>query len=113
MNNIIFIVISVIAILLVINSVRKKIFSIKESFWWFAAAIIMLLLSIFPYSIDWIAVQLHIAYPPSLLFVICIIFLAFINFRNSQILSRIQNQVTDLAQELAILKSKIDSNKYN
>ena len=108
MNNIIFIVISVIAILLVINSVRKKVFSIKESFWWFAAAIIMLLLSIFPYSIDWVAEQLHISYPPSLLFVLCIVFLTFINFRSSKIVASIQSQITDLTQELSILKSKID-----
>ena len=108
MNNIIFIAISVIAIILVVNSVRRKVFSVKESFWWFAAAIIMLLLSIFPYSIDWVAEKLNIAYPPSLLFVLCIVFLVFINFRNSKIIANIHTQLIDISQELAILKSKIN-----
>ena len=106
MNNIIFIIISIGAIILVINSVRKKIFSIKESFWWFCAAIIMLLLSIFPYSIDWIAEKLSIAYPPSLFFVLCIVFLVFINFRNSVHIANIQSKLVDLTQEVSILKSK-------
>lgn len=106
MNNIIFIIISIVAIILVINSVRKKIFSIKESFWWFAAAIVMLLLSIFPYSIDWVAQQLNISYPPSLLFVLCIVFLVFIIFRNCKQISQMQTQIIDLTQELSILKSE-------
>ena len=82
MNNIYFILISIIVLLYVVNVVRKKQFSIKESFWWVLSAIVMLLLSIFPYSIDWFAKKLNISYPPSLLFVICIIFLLFINDNN-------------------------------
>lgn len=105
MNNIVFIIISVIALILVINSVRRKIFSIKESFWWFCGAIIMLFLSIFPYSIDWVAKQLNISYPPSLLFVLCIVFLIFIIFRNCKQIAQMQTQIIDLTQELSILKS--------
>ncbi len=106
MNNIYFIIISIIVLLYVINIVRKKQFSIKESFWWVLSAIIMLLLSIFPYSIDWVAKRLNISYSPSLLFVICIIFLLFINFRNSRRISELQMKVVELGQELAIVKEK-------
>lgn len=106
MNNIYFIIISIIVLLYVINIVRKKQFSIKESFWWVLSAIIMLLLSIFPYSIDWVAKRLNISYSPSLLFVICVIFLLFINFRNSRKISELQMKVVELGQELAIVKEK-------
>lgn len=106
MNNIYFIIISIIVLLYVINIVRKKQFSIKESFWWVLSAIIMLLLSIFPYSIDWVAKRLNISYSPSLLFVICVIFLLFINFRNSRRISELQMKVVELGQELAIVKEK-------
>lgn len=109
MNNIYFVIVSVIVLLYVINIVRKKQFSIKESFWWFIGSVIMLLLSIFPYSIDWFANKLDIAYPPSLLFVFCIIFLLFINFRNSKRISELQMKVVELGQELAILKEKVNS----
>ena len=73
MKKIYFIIISIIAMLYIVHEIRKKGFTIKESFWWMIAAIGMLILSIFPYSIDKIAKIFGIAYPPSLLFVICII----------------------------------------
>lgn len=111
MNRTYFIILSVIVILYVINIVRKKKFSIKESFWWVVASVIMLILSIFPYSIDYFAKKLRISYPPSLLFVLCIIFLLFINFRNSKRISELQMKVVELGQELAIVKEKINNNE--
>lgn len=108
MNNKYFILVSVLVILYVINIVRKKKFSIKESFWWVIGSIVMLLLSLFPYSIDWFANKLDIAYPPSLLFVICIFFLLFINFRFSKRISDLQTKVIELGQELALLKEKVN-----
>jgi len=106
MNNKYFIILAIIVLFYVINVVRKKKFSIKESFWWIIAALIMLLLAVFPYSIDWFAKKLNIEYPPSLLFVACIVFLLFINFRDSRKISELQMKVIELGQELAIVKEK-------
>lgn len=111
MNNIVFIILASVILLYVINSVRKKKFSIKESFWWIIASVIMLLLAIFPYSINWFAEMLNIAYPPSLLFVACIIFLLLINFRDSKRISELQTKVVELGQELSILKEKINKKR--
>ena len=111
MNNTYFIIISILILLYIINSVRKKNFSIKESFWWFIGGILMLFLSIFPYIIDWFATKLNISYPPSLLFIICIIFLLFQNFRDSKRISELQMKTVELAQELAILKEKAPHEK--
>lgn len=108
MNRLYFIILSIIVVLYVVNIVRKKKFSIKESFWWVVASVVMLLLSIFPYSIDWFAKKLGISYPPSLLFVLCIIFLLFINFRNSKRISELQMKVVELGQEMAIIKEKVN-----
>lgn len=107
MNNCFFIVLSIIVVFYVINIVRKKKFSIKESFWWVLASLLMLLLSIFPYSIDFVASKLNIAYAPSLLFVLCIIFLLFINFRDAKRISELQMKVVELGQELAIVKERL------
>lgn len=111
MNNIVFIILAIIILLYVVNSVRKKRFSIKESFWWIVASVIMLLLAIFPYSINWFAELLNIAYPPSLLFIACIIFLLLINFRDSKRISELQTKVIELGQELSILKEKINEKR--
>ena len=107
MENKYFICLSIFIILYVFNVVRKKMFSIKESFWWVVASFFMLILSIFPYSIDWIASKLNIAYPPSLLFLLCIIFLLFINFRNSKRIAELQMKTVELGQEVAIIKEKV------
>lgn len=106
MNNIYFIIISILCLLYVISIVRKKMFSIKESFWWVVACFIMLILSIFPYSINWLAKIFGIAYPPSLFFVFCIIFLVFINFRNSKKITEQQEKIIELAQQVSILREQ-------
>lgn len=108
MNNVYFIIISGLSLIYIINSVREKKFSIKESFWWFFLSMVMLLLSIFPHSIDYFAKKLNIVYPPSLLFVLCIVFLILINFKNSKKISELQLKVIDLSQEMAVLKEKIN-----
>ena len=107
MKNIYFIILSLLALFYVVHEVRKKKFSIKESFWWVIAALIMLILSIFPYSIDKVAGFLNIDYPPSLLFVLCIIFLLFINFKNSKKIAEHQEKIIELAQRLALSEDKI------
>lgn len=107
MNRVGFIIISILFIIYVVNSVRKNRLSIKESFWWLLASFIILILSVFPYSIDYFAKILNIAYPPSLLFVLCILFLLFINFRDSKRISELQTKIVELAQELAIIKEEV------
>ena len=111
MKNMYFIIISAFCMIYVILIVRKKKFSIQESFWWFIASFAMLMLSIFPYSINWLAGIFHIAYPPSLLFVFCIIFLVFVNFRNSKKIAEQQEKIIELSQHIAILESEKDERK--
>ena len=106
MKNSIFIVLSTAVLLYIVNAVRNKKIPINESFWWVFLSIVMLLLSIFPYSIDYFASLLNISYSPSLLFIICIIFLVFICFRNGKRISELQLKIVDLSQELAVLDRK-------
>jgi hypothetical protein len=111
MKKIYFIILALIAFIYIIHEIRKRKFSIKESFWWVVAAIVMLLLAIFPYSINHLAEFLNIDYPPSLLFVLCIVFLVFINFRNSKKIAEQQEKIIELAQELAIIKAEKNEKK--
>lgn len=104
MKRIYFIIIAIIAVIYVISIVRKNKFSIKESFYWFVASIIMLILAIFPKLLDSVAIFIGVNYPPSLLFVICIVFLLFINFRNSKKIAEQQEKIIELAQQLSLIK---------
>jgi len=106
MKKIYFIIIALFSVGYIFSEVRKKKFSIKESFWWTLASLIMLFLAIFPYSINHIAKLFGVDYPPSLLFVFCTIFLIFMNFRNSKRISEHQEKITELAQRIALLEAK-------
>lgn len=103
--NIVFIVIALLAAAFILSSVRKGKLSIDESFFWFIGAIAMLVLAIFPKIIDKIAVWAGVDYPPSLLFVGCIVFLILINVRLTKKVSVQQEKIISLAQDMAILKN--------
>ena len=52
MNNLYFILLTLIIGIYIVIEVRNKKFNIKESFYWVLLSVLMLLLAIFPYSID-------------------------------------------------------------
>lgn len=110
MKKIYFIIIAIICMVYIINEVSKKKFSIKESFWWFIASILILFLALFPQTINWLAEIFGVEYPPTVFFVFCIIFLTFINFRNSKKIAEQQEKIIELAQQVSILKNE-KSNK--
>jgi len=113
MKNIYFIVIALLFMTYMVIEIRKQKLSIKESFWWMMSSLLMLILAIFPYSINWLADIFGIEYPPSLLFVFCIVFLLFINFKNSKRISEQQMKIVDLAQNVSLLKERIKENDNN
>ena len=104
--NIFFIILGIIYLIYIFTAVKNGKFNVVESFFWICGGIGVLILSIFPNIIVWISKFVGIDYPPSLLFMLCIIFLLFINFRNSQKISEQQEKIIELAQNLALLKSK-------
>lgn len=104
--NIWFIVLAIIFIVYIIHNIRKNDFSIKESFFWIMGCLVILVLSVFPKIIDFVAKKIGVDYPPSLLFVICILYLIYINFKlNKKIVSN-EDKIIALAQEISILKGK-------
>ncbi|MBQ7141168.1 MAG: DUF2304 domain-containing protein [Bacilli bacterium] len=104
--NIFFIILGIIYLIYIFTAVKNGKFNVVESFFWICGGIGVLILSIFPNIIVWISKFVGIDYPPSLLFMLCIIFLLFINFRNSQKIAEQQEKIIELAQNLALLKSK-------
>lgn len=116
MNRWFFIIVGVLALLYVTHIVRRNKLPIKESFWWFMAAIAMLLLAIFPQVIDWVAQLLGIAYPPTLLLTMCVIFLLFIIFKDGRRIAKLQTQSIELEQQVALIKNQLqqsDQKKQN
>lgn len=71
----------------------------------------MLVISIFPSIIDKLSLFFGISYPPSLLFLFAILFLIFINFRHSKLITYQREQIIELAQIVALLKENQNSKK--
>ena len=106
MNNIVFIVVSLLVIIYMFISIRKNRLDVTQSFIWIVFCIIMLILSIFPKSLDWLAELLGIEYPPALFLSIAVVLLFIMNFIQSKKIIELQKKVIDLGQELSIVKFK-------
>lgn len=111
--NYFFIIIAIIFIAYIFHIIATKAFSIKESMFWVLGTIIILVFAIFPELLDKIAIKLDIAYPPSLLFLMGILFLLLINFRNTQKISKQNEKIIELAQRNSILEFEVEKLKNN
>lgn len=111
MINIFFIILGLISITFVYKKVKKNLFSEKESLLWMLGAILVLVLSIFPKVIDSISLFLNINYSPSLLFLLSILFLVYMVFRQSQDLSQLNSKVKELGQKNAIIEKELNDIK--
>lgn len=111
MNNVPFIVISILTIIYIIVSIRHEKLSVAASFGWTLFCLAMLFLSIFPKSLDWLSFQLGITYPPAFLLTICVVIIFISNFRDDKKIDELEKKVIDLSEELNILKSKKNEKK--
>ena len=73
--------------------------------------LIILILSITSKPIDFLASKLNVAYPPSLLFTLAILFLIFIIFRSNKKIVHLEERVIALTQEIAIIKEEKNEKK--
>ena len=106
--NVLFVIIGIILIGYIIKSVMNKNFDMYESIFWIIATIAIIVLAIFPKSLDKISFKLGISYSPSLVFLLGVVFLLFINFKQSRLLNDEKQKTIELAQNVAILKEKIE-----
>ena len=111
--NYFFIVIAIVFIIYVFYMIKKKDFSVKESIFWVLGTVIILIFAISPRLLDKIALKLNVNYPPSLLFLVGIMFLLLINFRNTKKIGKQADKITELAQRCSILEFEIEKIKIN
>lgn len=107
MKNIYFVILILLIMLYLFKAVFKSKLSVKESFFWIAGSVLALILAIFPQIIVELAKWMGISYPPSLLFVLCILFLLYLIFRTSKRSAFQESKIVELSQEVALLKKEI------
>ncbi len=92
----------------VIELIRRGRLKERYSLLWLFAGLVMLVLSLSRGLLESIAHLLGIFYAPSLLFLIAFIFLLLITLHYSVIISGLSERNKHLAQEVALLRLKLD-----
>lgn len=111
MNNIIFIFFVLIAGCFLFYDIKKGKIPVKASFWWTIIFFVMLILAIFPGIIDAIAAVFGVYYPPTILFLLCILFLLFMNYRTNKKIEELDSKIIKIEQQLAIEKKDHEKQK--
>lgn len=90
----------------IVYLVRKKRLREDYSLLWLFFGGVFLILSIWRDSLEYISRTIGIAYAPAAIFIILIMSLFMIMIQFSMIISKQSNQISMLAQEVALLKLK-------
>jgi len=98
---------SVVLLGMIINFIRLGILKEKYSVLWIACSIAILILSIRKGILDYVALSLGVAYPPSLLFLVAFMFILLISLHFSVVISIFHEKNKALSQELTLLKEAL------
>lgn len=96
---------SVAFFLYIIEMVRRRKLMEEYSILWLTGSVVVLILSVKPSWLNRIAAAVGIAYPPSLFFLVGMLFIVLILIHFSMTISKLKHKNKQIAQELALLKS--------
>lgn len=99
------------AMLMLVNMIRKKRLELKYSLLWFVLGIGILILGCFPSITAWLARVFGIGQPINLLFFAGFCFSLMIIFSLTAAISKMSIQVKRLIQELGLLKKELEDIK--
>ncbi|AIM24804.1 DUF2304 domain-containing protein [Melissococcus plutonius] len=92
--------------LYITRAINKNVFLLKNAIVWLIIAIGLIIFAIFPQIPRWVATYLGFETASNFLLFIAIIFLLVMEIKNTIIISKYENKLKTLIQELSILKSK-------
>jgi hypothetical protein len=92
----------------VIELIRRDHLKERYSLIWLAASMVLIVFSSWRGLLHFIALKLGIYYPPSFLFLLAIGFLVVLLLHFSTVISSQSDQNKRLAQEIGILRSRLD-----
>lgn len=94
--------------LFVLEIVRRGVLKEKYSILWLASFSVLIVLSLWRDLLDILAGWVGIFYPPSFLFLLAFLFLLMIVLHFSIVISRLTEKNKRLAQDLGLLKMKVE-----
>lgn len=101
-------ILSLLFLAVTLHFVRSRGLDFKYSMFWIFLNLLFVVLALNKDITESIARQLHIAYAPAFLFVTGIVVIFIILFYLTLVISRLQNKITNLTQELGILRADME-----
>jgi len=98
---------SIIALLVVLELVRRRHLSEQYSLLWLGTALVMLVVGVWRDLLHSLAALVNIHHPPNLLFLLAALFLLFIQLYFSTVITRLTRESKEAAQQIALLRHEI------
>ncbi|HWO80595.1 DUF2304 domain-containing protein [Gaiella sp.] len=101
---------SALLILIVLELIRGRRLKERYALLWLATGVVLLVLSVWRGGLNTIAAWLGVSgYPPAILFAAAIMFVIAVLLHYSTVLSRLTDDNVLLAQEVALLRARLDA----
>jgi|AGTN01.3.fsa_nt_gi Uncharacterized conserved protein len=95
------------SIMIITKTIKRKLFE-KESLIWLLLMVVVIIFGISPNLIITLANWVGIDYPPSLLFLLSILFLLILVFRLTTQITALNSRIKELGQQIAIINEKLE-----
>ena len=102
-----------IALLAIIEMLRRQRFRERHAFWWLLAAILSLVVSIFPSTLGWAASAVGVEVPSNLAFFMSIVILFFVTVQHSSELTTLEEKTRVLAEHVALVEQRLSVLKHD
>ena len=89
-------------------SMKEKELSASQALLWLQGGVIVILIGIFPDILKWAAGLLNIWWAPALFLFVVVVLLIFICFNYAREISVLKMQITELTQQLVLLKMDLE-----
>ncbi len=99
---------SVVALLVILELVRRRRLREEYSLLWLATAVVMLVVGIWRDLLHGLAAAVGVAYPPNLLFLLAALFLLFMQLYLSTVITKLTQENKDIAQQVALLRYEVE-----
>lgn len=106
--SILVITVAVMIAITVVFYVRRWQLKEQYSLLWLVLAALMVVTAATPDLVEWFAGRLDVEYAPSVLFFLALAFVAVMLFHYSLEISRLSDQNRELAQELGLLRARVE-----
>ncbi|MDH6235947.1 DUF2304 domain-containing protein [Cryobacterium sp. CG_9.6] len=96
-----------VALLAVIEMLRRQKFRERHAFWWLLAALLSVVVSIFPETLEWASSLVGVEVPSNLVFFVSIIILFFVTVQHSSELTTLEEKTRSLAEHTALMEQRL------